>query len=312
MESRVLQYVPLPPISEEQVRLFQAVDEDPLGPLADLPGTWTGTGFNNIWRPLHGRQFPEHHFLELNVTSETTAFGQDILTDIPNRGLLQGDITMKGFTSLQMVSDSNLNALQHVEPGFWAIVPATTAPHESPTVVRMGAIPHGTTILAQGPQLGKASGPPTIPPNDMIPFDSLGNKTRFKELDLKTPCPGTRSDGAQLNGITQAMLDNPNSVLWDAMKGQTILETTTIHLATDKTSAIGGGGTANTAFLQGDGPTPPNANVTSMHATFWIEKVSGAGQPDWLQLQYSQTVFLKFGIFTWPHVTVGTLRKQTD
>ncbi len=26
----------------------------PLGPLAQLPGTWTGHGFNTIWRPHHG------------------------------------------------------------------------------------------------------------------------------------------------------------------------------------------------------------------------------------------------------------------
>jgi len=27
---------------------------NPLGPLQDLVGTWTGTGFNQIWRPFHG------------------------------------------------------------------------------------------------------------------------------------------------------------------------------------------------------------------------------------------------------------------
>ena len=26
---------------------------NPLGPLAELPGTWIGTGFNQIWRPFH-------------------------------------------------------------------------------------------------------------------------------------------------------------------------------------------------------------------------------------------------------------------
>jgi hypothetical protein len=132
-------------------------------------------------------------------------------------------------------------------------------------------------------------------------------------LDLKTPCPGTRSDGKQLNGITQPMIDNPNSVLQNAIQGQTILETRTIRLATDKTSRIGGGGTLNTAFLEGDAHTPPNADVIAVEATFWIEKVKGTGgNPDSVQLQYTQTVFLKFLPFTWPHVTVGTLTQQTQ
>jgi hypothetical protein len=29
---------------------------DPLGPLADLVGTWKGRGFNQIWRPFNGSQ----------------------------------------------------------------------------------------------------------------------------------------------------------------------------------------------------------------------------------------------------------------
>ncbi|MDP9024256.1 MAG: heme-binding protein [Candidatus Eremiobacteraeota bacterium] len=309
MEFQKLRFVPIPPVPAENL-LFDDPN-DPSGLLEELQGTWTGTGFNNIWRPLHPAQFPEHHFLELNVTSETTTFS-NILDNIPNRGLLNPDIAMAGIVSLQMVSDSNLKALQHVEPGFWAVVPATQQPNLPATVVRMGSIPHGTTILAQGFQK-RTTGGPTIPNNDMIPFDSHGNKVRFKELDLKTPCPGTRSDGQQLNGITQPMIDNPTSVLQNAIQGQTILETRTIRLATDKTSRIGGGGTLNTAFLEGDAHTPPNADVIAVEATFWIEKVQGTGgNPDFMQLQYLQTVFLKFLAFTWPHVTVGTLIQQTQ
>jgi hypothetical protein len=48
-----------------------------------------------------------------------------------------------------------------------------------------------------------------------------------------------------------------------------------------------------------------------MTATFWIEQVRGqAGQPDTLQLQYSQLVQLDFNELRWPHVTVATLTKQ--
>ncbi len=71
-----------------------------------------------------------------------------------------------------------------------------------------------------------------------------------------------------------------------------------------------GGGVANTAFLQG-GPHGPNAVAAIVTATFWIETVKGPpGHPDFLQLQYTQTVLLNFATLSWPHVTVATLRKQ--
>ena len=45
----------------------------------------------------------------------------------------------------------------------------------------------------------------------------------------------------------------------------------------------------------------------SVSATFWLETVQG--QPAENQLQYSQTVLLNFNGLSWPHITVGTLRK---
>ena len=110
-------------------------------------------------------------------------------------------------------------------------------------------------------------------------------------------------------GVTQAMVDNPNSVLKTAIQGLTITETTVFVISTDHTP-VAGGGTSNTAFLQGaaDGP---NAKASKVTAIFWIEKVKGAaGQPDHLVLQYTQTVLLDFNGLSWPHVTVGTLRKK--
>ena len=52
-----------------------------------VPGTWIGTGFNQIWRPFDGlqQQPPQDRFLELNETSEILQF-VEIQGDIPNRG----------------------------------------------------------------------------------------------------------------------------------------------------------------------------------------------------------------------------------
>ena len=277
----------------------------PLGPLANLPGDWGGTGFNVIWRPNNTPG--QDRFLELNLTNELLRF-EAISGAIPNRGLLQVDINMFGITYLQQISDANLNAGLHIEPGIWAVVPQTTNPAEPPTVVRMASIPHGTTILAQGIATG-AAGPPVIPNDDILPF-FIGNPSavfHFQEQNLAIPT-AFRSPPAQIAGITQAMVDNPNSVLQAAIAGQTILSTTTLQISTTPTAPVTtGGGTANTAFLAGSGGAP-NAVSFSVSATFWIELVKGT--PNFLQLQYSQLVLLNFNKLSWPHVTVGTLRKN--
>lgn len=128
-----------------------------LGPLQNLIGTWTGSGFNTIWR-AHQPSAGGDNMLELNATSETLQF-TEIPGNIPNRGLLQSDILMFGLTYLQQVSDSNLGEGIHIEPGIWAVVPPTSNPLEPQTVVRMASIPHGTTVLAQGTAVTTASAP---------------------------------------------------------------------------------------------------------------------------------------------------------
>ncbi len=126
----------------------------------------------------------------------------------------------------------------------------------------------------------------------------LGGK-EFPEQNLATPT-NFRSPAAQIVGVTQTMVDNPNSVLQAAIAGQQILSTTTLQISTQPASPIVGGGTANTAFLAGaaDGPNAVSALVT---ATFWIEIVKGT--PDFLQLQYSQLVLLNFNTFSSSHTS---------
>jgi hypothetical protein len=242
--------------------------------------------------------------LELNVTNEILEF-DDIQGQIPNRGLLQTDIFMAGLHYLQQISDANVappNNGLHIEPGVWLNIPSTTNPAVSASVARLGSIPHGVVILLQG-IASEAVGPPVIPSINLNPF-SIGNPATaapFPEQNLATT---TQFRTANLTGITQDMVNDPNSVLVSASAGQQVVSTITLHVSSTDLPVVGGG-TENTAFLQGTAGGP-NADAVQVTSTFWLETVKGS--PDFLQLQYSQTVLLNFNGLSWPHVTVATLR----
>jgi hypothetical protein len=260
-----------------------------LGPLAAFVGAWTGNGFNTIFRP----DSPEtptplptpvggDNVLELNLTLESLAFSPS-LGSVPNRGMVQGDTFLNGVPYLQTVSDitSGQPVGIHVEPGLWMAVPPTADPAvPSQSLARMASIPHGTTIIAQGTS-STSSGPPTIPRVDITPFFTASHApVRFPSQDASAQ--GTARIPQDLTGIpiTQAMLDDPNSVLRDHIAGQTIDSTTTISISTSPQSPLFGGGADNIAFLLGfpgalTNPVGPgqNAQTVVMTATFWIETV---------------------------------------
>lgn len=108
-------FEPLPSIEDDEGGFGPAAKVNPLGRLAGLEGKWQGTGFNTIWRPHFASG---GHFLELNLTEETLEF-QRIAGAIPNRGLVQKDINMFGLNYLQQITDKNLGAGLHFEPGIW-------------------------------------------------------------------------------------------------------------------------------------------------------------------------------------------------
>lgn len=259
-----------------------------LGPLAAFVGTWKGHGFNTIFRPDSGTTptplpipvLGSDNVLELNLTTESLTFSPS-LGAVPNRGSSkQADIFLNGVPYLQAVNDvtvPNQTVGIHVEPGLWMIVPPTTHPELGPTLVRMGSIPHGTTIVAQGTS-SVIKGPPTIPVVDITPRDHHGNKVPFPSQGAARP--GTARIPQDLTAyiaagtITQAILDDPNTVLRDAIKGQKIVSTTQISISTSPAKPLFGGGADNIAFLMGDpASAAPNADIPVMSATFWIETV---------------------------------------
>lgn len=309
-----------------------------LGLLAELAGTWHGKGFNLIARPDKDGNAPL--FLELNQTSETLRF-DPIATSIPNRGNSQDDIELFGLTYLQKISDSVTGGALHIEPGIWVNIPQTTAPAETPSVARMATIPHGNAVLAEGAAIsvnpvgsGPTLGTFQIKPVNTAPFPqggtmpAGGTQGGFPEYDLsnttlgatnsRTPFGNTPSIPlpAAIDGVPmQTVVNDPTRLLQQALQGQFIEEMVVLEIATATTGAgpvtNGGGGIENLPFLQ------TNANAALMFATFWIEKIRHPAH-HFMQVQYVQTVLLNFPLlpagkppvpFSWPHVSIATLRK---
>jgi hypothetical protein len=269
-----------------------------LGPLAAFTGTFTGHGFNTIFRPestatptplpnpVPPPPPPHDNILELNLTSETLSFSKS-LGSVPNRGEVQGDIFLNGVPYLQSISDITI-PLQpigiHFEPGLWMMVPPTTDPAEGVTLVRMASIPHGTTIVAQGTAT-TISGRPTIPAVGITPFPTAGGPTiRFiSQTADRTDTPRIPQDLTAFitaGTITQTILDDPNTLLRSHIASQRITSTTIIDISTNPAAPLFGGGTPNIAFLLGDAAAltnpaaaGPNAQTLQMRATFWIETV---------------------------------------
>jgi hypothetical protein len=296
---------PAAPAAAGEPAPVAAAAPDPLGPLAGLAGNWAGQGFNVIWRPHPLKPSGQDRFLELNVTSEQLDFGP-ALRGIPNRGLLQPNISLAGLNYLQQIADANTHNNQHFEPGLWVTVPQTSDPQEPRTVARLASIPHGTTILVQG-TAHTAAGGPSIPGVSIKPF-TIGHPAQTIDFPEQTLATATqfRTSGVGLTGITQQMVNNPNSVLHTTPSPQ-ITSTTTLQVES-RDASLPGGGTANIAFLTGtkDGPNAVTASVT---ATFWLQTVQGDTEPR--RLQYSQLVLLNFNGLSWPHITVATLQKQS-
>lgn len=294
--------------------LAAAEPADPLGPLADLPGTWKGHGFNAIWRPHIGGQ---DRFLELNLTTETLVFSH-ITGPIPNWGLLRPNINMVGLSCMHQIAEASSGAGLHIEPGVLAHVPPRTGAREPATVVRMASIPARTVILAQGTPQRLDGGPPHIPDNHIVPSPIGGpppaksafppGEQGYPELDLSIPTAFRYA----WPGVTQAMVENPNSVLQAAIDGKRVSGRTVIHVSSPRDPRPPGGTAHAAVRAPGSNPRGGRGNEVEVDATLWIETVVGAnGRPDTLQLQlqYSQLVQLDFNGHRWPHVRVATLHK---
>ena len=174
-----------------------------LGLLQELAGSWHGHGFNLIARP--DAQNQQNLYLQLNQTQESLHI-DPIGSSIPNRGFGQNDIELFGLTYLQKINDIFTGGALHIEPGIWITQPATTYPPESAAtgaqiIGRMGSIPHGNSLLAQG-TAEPFSGAPTLKipsaPYAFSQFPSF-NSTPFPTFPTAPPVINAAGTSEKLN-----------------------------------------------------------------------------------------------------------------
>jgi hypothetical protein len=328
-------------VRETDVIISQGLgSRDLLGDLRSFIGhnhirSWSGPGFNMIWRP-HDKSGTNNKdfFLEIDVTRDSLSF-TDITgpTGIANRGLLQTDIVLGGLAYQQEVDNVTVVPKKplHFEPGVWTFVQNTTNPLETAnTVVRMGSIPHGTTINAQGIAFDTKDGKPRFTPVSIQPFairqadgsltpdDGVTGIVVFDEatLPLSDALP-SRTSLDDLVGITDTNFKDPSKILSDVANSQNIVATKVFQITTNVAdpnfsqspnpgAPHEGGGINNMGFLVG-AAGGPNANAARMTATFWIEKILGKDGNSVFQLQYIQRVLLNFNGLSWPHVSLATM-----
>jgi hypothetical protein len=286
-----------------------------LGPLAELPGTWMGKGFNLISLPDFQNQ--NSFRLKLNATQETLTFAP-IGAPIPDRGFFQNDIFFVGLHYFQQVSDAFTSEGLHVETGMWLQVPETTDPAKKASVVRLSTIPHGDSLLAQGHATSNRGFSPPFAPTDVIPF-TLDSQTGARN-DVTDQHYLAPFNNVQLPpGIPARSQFDPSLVLTEALNNELNAGHTMVHAEVILVNArpVGGinntpvkpkpediGGIVNMPFIR------VNANAGSFSALFFIETMQNTDGSQFLQLQYTQTVILEFENLLWPHISVGTLVKQ--
>lgn len=301
----------------------EAIDID-LGPLADLKGTWVAKPFNG-WNVIAvpGPKTPhlQGFVLEVIPYSETLTFTPVVVAG--NRGPfvdgVQEEQHITGLIYEQIVTsvcDTELcNNMKfpagteiHAETGmilnlldFNTVTPKNASEVVTKfNIARLATIPHGNAVMALGTSLTG------VPPNNDF-FKPAPITPSAAEPGKRLPFGyGTQQYGhKQFDKFDQG---DPNTFLRTTLGDEQITAMTTLVLSTKN----GTGGILNVPFIH------QNVNTTDMEATFWIEHIKNpvAGQPDILQLQYSQTINLVFPatgnpeMIIWPHVTVSTLRKE--
>lgn len=311
-----------------------------------LKGTWTSEaqGWNLIALPA---TTPKQFRLLMNQYGETLNFNRFADTNVPNRGVTSvasdgvdqkiDAIAYEQIVHQRAVDDfppSGLTAANgdgiHHEPGFFLqllshVVTGHTeeegkknGPEEKLEIARQASIPHGNSVLAMG-TIKKFSGPPTIEEEDATP--ERINDIDFNRNPYLKPYkhfqhhPFFGNVPSTVAGFPGFFPKNANAILQFANPGNRVKETTHLHFDTKYRNAQ-----LTTIPISNIPFVVREANVTEMHADFWImelNKPNDSADREFV-MQYSQTVYLEFfdatdgsgKLIRWPHVSINTLRRS--
>ncbi|KAG9241049.1 hypothetical protein BJ878DRAFT_536750 [Calycina marina] len=321
-------------------------DEPPLGVLSNFQDDFHGKGPNLIFRPNNVPPTQTIFPNPKSISQRRLPFSPPI-GSVPNRGLEQQiDVFLNGVTYAQAVNDvtkiTTGNAdgpaqAFHFESGLWMHVSATSV---------VPAIENSQSPISDVPQFQHVDITPT----------TIGALTKIcfgaqTATDINIPrLPQDLTNFIATGTVTQMILDDPNTVLSNAIAGQNI---TSFFVFTVSTTPVEPGLGSETANTQ----TGPNANVAQMQSTSWVGTVStryiaadktacwpiprqcfllisptpnvrGAPNPvcpvnpphevtidtpimvTSTQIQYSKQAQLNFAGRSWPHVSVATLVPQ--
>jgi hypothetical protein len=306
---RVYTHLPHFPVG---IRIINKDEEDEfdLGPLKKLKGTWRGNPSMG-WNVISVPGLPPDGFVlevipyeeELSFTPVVTAGnrGAFVGTNENNQsivGLLYQQV-IKSVCVTSRCNDRGFPSGQiiHAERGLFLNL---TNFNDDFPVARLSTIPHGNALLALGKAIDSAN-----PGNNFF-----GSASTLPTTIAGAPIPGYGVDQFNNQQFPNEFNQlDPNTFLKISLGTQVIKDMTTLILSTKNLS----GGILNIPFINS------NAKATTLNAIFWIETIQGVGgHPDFLQLQYTQTIDLVFpptgnpDPVVWPHVTINTLQKVNE
>jgi hypothetical protein len=243
--------------------------------------------------------------VQQNTTIEQIAF-VPVIAPVLNRSAFadQKNISLKGLLYEQLVLDAtDPTNILHFEVGQWIWIPETVNPVNKASVARQANILHGTSFLAMGeaPDQAPVIGRPDIEPLDTIPTGPpIDQDPRYLDQITKAVLP---------TGVPEKSNLNPDLFLTHQLDTQKVIDHVTFTVSArlpttdskDQNHEL-----INIPFL--DKP----AQARELKANFYIQHIEDSASPtrSAMQLQYGQRTILNFLNVNWPHVSVGSLKRD--
>ncbi|NRB41944.1 MAG: hypothetical protein HRU20_26295 [Pseudomonadales bacterium] len=284
------------------------LNENTLGELEKLIGTWVGEGVNVIAVPVESST---GKFRVIAQDFDETLTFAPLADGVANRKIGETQI-IAGLHYEQVVNDKQGNNL-HFENGLWLVLETTDGVRR---IVRQTSVPHGNVFIAGGQVIG------TFPVSPKIDDTESSLPPEFADLPIDSGYLKPYGDAQAANTVD---IIHPNTNLSKHNDGIDIEETTVYSLTTEnnKDDPFSFGSISNIPFF--DAPEKGSKKdintfieTPKLSSIFWVNTVKAEDGSSSFELQYTQNTTLKFfkspknpnDLIEWPHIDVATLKKQ--